>query len=153
MRHIEAIRAVPILAALLAVQLPAQQRPDFTGVWKLRTDRPRYSEIWNVTQTDREITIRMSIADDQLSDRVLIFTTEFDGKEHKQTVIGTPASVSASWADEGLRLSIQREARPGLLLHNRRVLLLSPDRKRIESKLVQESPPPRVERDEVFDRQ
>jgi hypothetical protein len=40
----------------------------------------------------------MDIKDDQLSDRVLDFEAPLDGTERKQTVIGTPATVTASWA-------------------------------------------------------
>jgi hypothetical protein len=151
--HVHSVPVLPILVAILSLQLPAQQKPDFTGVWKLRTERPGYSEVWTLKQTGRGINLRMNIIDDQLGDRILHFAAALDGKEHKQTVIGTQASVTAAWEDSGLRLEIKRQARPDLLLHNRRLLRLSSDKKRIDSRIRQESPPPPVERDEIFDRQ
>jgi hypothetical protein len=68
-------------------------------------------EVWTVKQTARDIRIRMDIKDDQLGDRVLDFEALLDGKEHKQTVIGTPASVSASFDGAALFLDIARQAR------------------------------------------
>jgi hypothetical protein len=150
--RIHAIRVLPLVVVTLCLQAPAEQKPDFTGAWKLRTERPGYSEVWTVKQTESEIRLSMNIVDDQLGDRVLTFTATLDGKEHRQTVIGTQASVIAGWEDSGLRLVIKRQARPDLLLHNRRLLRLSSDKKRIDSRLTQESPPPRVERDEIFER-
>jgi hypothetical protein len=147
--------ATGVIAALLVtccLPVAAEQKPDFTGVWKLRTERPKYSEVWTVRQTDKEIRIRMNIIDDQLGDRVMDFAAPIDGKEHKQTVIGTQASVTAAWQGSDLRLEIRRQARPDLMLHNSRVLRLSSDRKQIESRLTQHSPPPRTERNEIFDR-
>jgi hypothetical protein len=82
-----------LLAGNGATALLAQARPDLSGVWKLRSTRARYSEIWTVKQTDRDIRIRMDITDDQLGDRVLDFEASIDGEERKQTVIGTRASA------------------------------------------------------------
>jgi len=144
--------AVECLTASAAPVLVAQGRPDFTGTWKLRTSRPRYSEIWTIKQTDRDIGIRMDIVDDQLGDRRLDFKASLDGAERKQTVIGTPASVRASWDGDVLVVEIKRQARPDLLLHNRRWLQLAGDGKRMESRTMHYSPPPAAERDEVFDR-
>ncbi len=131
----------------------AQARPDLTGVWKLRTTRPRYVEVWTVKQTAHDIGIRMDITDDRLGDRVLNFQAPFDGRERKQTVIGTPASVKAAWDGDTLVLEIKRQARPDLLLHTGRRLRLVGGSKRIESRTIQHSPLPEIERDEVFDRQ
>jgi len=131
----------------------AQASPDLSGVWKLRSTRARYSEVWTVKQTARDIRIRMDIKDDQLGDRVLDFEAPLDGTERKQTVIGTPASVSASWDGNALFLDIERQARPDLLLHTRRRLQLAVGGKRLESRTTQYSPPPVTKREEVFDRQ
>lgn len=109
------------------------ETPDFTGVWKLRSTRPRYSETWTVKQSAADIHIRMNITDDQLGDRILDFECGLDGKECKQTVIGTPTTVSAVWDGAALMLEITRQARPDLLLHNRRLLRLAGGGKRIES--------------------
>jgi hypothetical protein len=68
-------------------------------------------------------------------------------------VIGTPASVSASWDGSALFLDIERRARPDLLLHTRRRLQLAGGGKRLESRTTQYSPPPVAKREEVFDRQ
>jgi len=144
--------AVECLTASAAPPLVAQGRPDFTGTWKLRTPRPRYSEVWTIKQTDRDIGIRMDIVDDQLGDRTLDFRASLDGTERKQTVIGTSASVRASWDGDVLVVEIKRQARPDLLLHNRRWLRLAGGGKRMESRTMQYSPPPAAERDEVFDR-
>lgn len=144
---------VLILAGNMTTAVLAQQKPDLTGVWKLRTRREHYSEVWTVRQTTRDIRIRMDIRDDQLGDRVLDFEVPPDGNEHKQTVLGTPASVKAAWEGNTLVLEIKRQARPDLLLHTRRRLRLASDRKRIESSTMQYSPPPAAERMEVFDRQ
>jgi hypothetical protein len=103
-----------LLAGNAAAALLAQASPDLSGVWKLRSTRSRYSEIWTVKQTARAIRIRMDIKDDQLGDRVLDFEAPLDGTERKQAVIGTPASVSASWDGNGLFLDIERWARPDL---------------------------------------
>jgi hypothetical protein len=54
--------------------------------------------------------------DDQLGDRVLDFEAPLDGKEHKQTVIGTPASVTAARKGDELFLEIKRQAHPGVFL-------------------------------------
>jgi hypothetical protein len=140
------------LALLTCVPVCGQGKPDFNGTWKLQTDRPRYSEIWTVKQTPKDIRIRMEIVDDKLGDRVMEYAAALDGKEHKQTIIGTPASVIAGWEGDALRLEIRRQARPDLLLHNRRLMRLSADKKRIESKIMQHSPPPPEERAEVFER-
>jgi hypothetical protein len=94
----------------------------------------------------------MDIMDDELGDRVLNFVAPLDGKEHKQTVIGTPASVTAAFEGDTLVLEIKRQARPDLLLHNRRRLRLADEGKRLESRTMQESPPPVGEREEVFHR-
>jgi hypothetical protein len=133
--------------------LSAQTKPDLSGVWKLQSTRARYSEVWTVKQTARDIRIRMDIKGDQLGDRVLDFEALLDGKEHKQTVIGTPASVSASFDGSALFLDIARQASPDLLLHTRRRLQLAGGGKRLESRTTQYSPPPVVKREEVFDRQ
>ncbi len=149
------MRRAPIIAVLclcVATALVAQRRPDFTGTWKLRTPRPRYSEVWTIKQTDRDIGIRMDIVDDQLGDRVLDFRALLDRAEHKQTVIGTSASMRASWDGDVLVVEIKRQARLDLLLHNRRRLRLAGSGKRMESRTMQYSPPPAGERDEVFDR-
>jgi len=140
------------LAASAALTLVAQGRPDFTGTWKLRTPRPRYSEVWTIKQTNRDIGIRMDILDDQLGDRTLDFRASLDGTERKQTVIGTSASVRASWDGDVLVVERKRRARPDLLLHNRRWLRLAGGGKRIESRTMQYSPQPAGGRDEVFDR-
>ena len=166
MRHISRIRAGSIfrsnhltrifflfLAGNLAAALSAQARPDLSDVWKLRSTRARYSEIWTIRQTARDIHIRMDIKDDRLGDRVMEFEAPFDGKEHKQTVIGTPASVTASWDGNSLFLEIKREARPDLLLHTRRRLQLANGGKRLASRTTQYSPPAAAQREEVFDRQ
>src|SRR6266704_510667 len=87
-------RRVLFLAGRAAAALLAQTRPDIAGVWKLRSTRARYSDIWTVKQTARDIRIRMDIKDDQLGDRVLDFEAPLDGTERKQTVIGTPATVT-----------------------------------------------------------
>jgi hypothetical protein len=84
-----------------------------------------YSEIWTVKQTASDIHIRMDIKDDQLGDRVLDFEVPLDGKERRQTVIGTLANVRASWDGNTLFLEIERQARPDLLLHTRRRLQLA----------------------------
>jgi len=141
------------LAGNAAAVLLAQASPDLSGVWKLRSTRARYSEIWTVKQTTRDIRIRMDIKDDQLGDRVLDFEAPLDGTERKQTVIGTPASVTASWDGNALFLEIERQARPDLLLHTRRRLQLASGGKRLESRTTQYSPPPVAKREEVFDRQ
>jgi len=141
------------LAGDAAAALLAQARPDPSGVWKLRSTRARYSEIWTVKQTARDIRIRMDIKDDQLGDRVLDFEAPLDGTERKQTVIGTPATVTASWDGNAFFLEIERQARPDLLLHTRRRLQLAAGGKRLESRTTQYSPPPVVKREEVFDRQ
>jgi len=141
------------LAGNAAAALLAQARPDLSGVWKLRSTRARYSEIWTVKQTTRDIRIRMDIKDDQLGDRVLDFEAPLDGTERKQTVIGTPATVTASWDGNAFFLEIERQARPDLLLHTRRRLQLAGGEKRLESRTTQYSPPPVVKREEVFDRQ
>jgi hypothetical protein len=141
------------LAGDAAAVLLAQARPDLSGVWKLRSTRPRYSEIWTVKQTARDIRIRMDIKDDQLGDRVLDFEAPLDGTERKQTVIGTPASVTASWDGNALFLEIERQARPDLLLHTRRRLRLAAGEKRLQSRTTQYSPPPVAKREELFDRQ
>jgi hypothetical protein len=141
------------LAGSAAAALLAQARPDLSGVWKLRSTRTRYSEVWTVKQTARDIRIRMNITDDQLGDRVLDFEAPLDGKEHKQTVIGTPASVMASWDGNALFLEIKRQARPDLLLHTWRRLQLANGGKRLASRTTQYSPPPVAQREEVFDRQ
>ena len=142
-----------LLAGNAAAALLAQARPDLSSVWKLRSTRARYSEIWTVKQTARDIRIRMDIKDDQLGDRVLDFEAPLDGTERKQTVIGTPASVTASWDGNALFLEIERQARPDLLLHTRRRLQLAGGGKRLESRTTQYSPPPVAKREEVFDRQ
>jgi len=93
-RHISRIRAGSIfrsnhltrifflfLAGNLAAALSAQARPDLSGVWKLRSTRARYSEIWTIRQTARDIHIRMDIKDDRLGDRVMEFEAPFDGTE------------------------------------------------------------------------
>jgi len=141
------------LAGTAAAGLLAQARPDLSGVWKLRSTRTRYSEVWTVKQTARAIRIRMDIKDAELGDRVLDFEAPFDGTERKQTVIGTPASVTASWDGNALFLEIERQARPDLLLHTRRRLQLAGGGKRLESRTTQYSPPPVVKREEAFDRQ
>jgi hypothetical protein len=140
------------IALLTCSPVYGQEKPDFNGRWKLQTDRPRYSEIWTVTQTPRDIRIRMEIVDEKLGDRVMNYAAALDGKEHKQTIIGTAASVTAGWEGDALRLEIKRQARPDLLLHNRRLMRLSADKKRIETKMMQHSPPPPEERAEVFER-
>jgi hypothetical protein len=140
------------LAGNAAAALLAQTKPDLSGVWKLRSTRAHYSEVWTVKQTARDIRIRMDIKDNQLGDRVLDFEAPLDGMEHKQTVIGTPASVSASWDGNALFLEIKRQARPELLLHTRRRLQLAGGGKRLESRTTH-APPPVTKREEVFDRQ
>jgi hypothetical protein len=47
-----------LLAGDAAAALLAQARPDLSGVWKLRSTRARYSEIWTVKQTARDIRIQ-----------------------------------------------------------------------------------------------
>jgi hypothetical protein len=142
-----------LLAGNAAGALLAQARPDLSGVWKLQSTRARYSEVWTVKQTAGDIRIRMDITDDQLGDRVLDFEAPLDGKEHKQTVIGTPANVTAAWEDDTLFLEIKRQAGPGILLHTKRRMRLAGEGQRLESHTTQYSPPPVAERDEVFDRQ
>jgi hypothetical protein len=66
------------LAGDAAAALLAQARPDLSGVWKLRSTRMGYSEIWTVKQTASDIHIRMDIKDDQLGDRVLDFEVPLD---------------------------------------------------------------------------
>ena len=141
------------LAGNLAAALFAQARPDLSGVWKLRSARTHYSEVWTIKQTARDIRIRMDIKDDRLGDRVLDFEAPLDGKERKQTVIGTPSSVMASFDGNALFLEIKRLARPDLLLHTRRLLQFANGGKRLESRTTQYSPPPVTRREEVFDRQ
>jgi hypothetical protein len=141
------------LAGNAAAVLLAQARPDLSGVWKLRSTQARYSEIWTIKQTARDIRIRMDIKDDQLGNRVLDFEAPVDGEEHKQTVIGTPANVTASWDGNALFLEIKRQARPDLLLHTRRRMRLAGEGKRLESRTTQYSPPPVAKREEVFDRE
>jgi hypothetical protein len=142
-----------LLAGNAAAALLAQSGPDFTGAWKLRSTRARYSEVWTIKQTPSDIRIRMDIQDDQLGDRVLDVKAPLDGKEHKQTVIGTPASVTAAREGDKLFLEIKRQAGPGVLLHNRRRMRLAGEGQRLESHTTQYSPPPVAEREEVFDRQ
>ena len=81
------------------------------------------------------------------------FQAPLNHKERKQTVIGTPTSVTALWEGETLVLEIKREARPDLLLHTRRRLQLAGEGKRIESRTVQYSPPPVAGRTDMFDRE
>jgi len=145
------MRAICLSLAIALISHAAP--PNLSGTWKLRTPRPNYSEIWTVKQTTSAIHIRMIIKDDQLGDRTLDYQALFDGEAHKQTVIGTPASVTAAKLGDALSLEIKRQARPDLLLHNKRLLRLSPDAKRIESQTTQYSPPPAGDRSEVFDRQ
>lgn len=141
------------VVCLILCTAAGQVKPDMSGVWKLRSSRARYSEVWTIKQTARDIRIRMDIKDDQLGDRMLDFEAPFDGTEHKQTVIGTPASVYASWDGNALFLEIKRQARPDLLLHTRRRLRLAGAGKRLESRTTQYSPPPVATREDVFDRQ
>lgn len=146
---------IDILGLLLLAVAPAaaDSRPVFSGVWKLRSARANYSEIWRVTQSTNEIQIRMEIKDAQLGDRVLDFSAPLDGLERKQTVFGTPASVKAAWDGDVLVLEIRRQARPDLSLHNRRRLRLTGSGRKIESRTMQFSPAPGGEREEAFDRQ
>jgi hypothetical protein len=95
----------------------------------------------------------MDIKDALLGDRVMDFEAPLDGTERKQTVIGTTASVNASWDGKALFLEIKRQARPDLLLHTRRRLQLAGGRKRLESRTTQYSPAPVATREDVFDRQ
>src|SRR5260370_9827580 len=99
------------LAGDAAAALLAQASPDLSGVWKLRSTRARYSEVWTVKQTARDIRIRMDIKDDQLGDRVLDFAAPLTGTERKQTVIEPPASGSASCDGNAPFLDIQRQPR------------------------------------------
>jgi hypothetical protein len=140
------------LAGNAASVLLAQSSPDLSGVWKLRSTRARYSEVWTVKQTASDIRIRMDIEDDQLGDRVLDFEVPLDGKEHKQTVIGTPANVTAALEGDTLVLEVKRQAGP-ILLHTRRRMRLAGEGQRLESHATKYSPPPVAEREEVFDRQ
>ena len=68
---------------------------------------------------------------------MLDFEAPLDGTERKQTVIGTLASVTASWDGNALFLEIERQARPDLLLHTRRRLQLAGGGKRLESRTTQ----------------
>ena len=148
--------AAPIvltLATLFSTTLLSQSVPNFSGVWKLRTDRPNYSETWTVKQTAQNIQIHMEITGGQLGDRVLDFAADLDGKEHTQTVLGTEATVTAAFQGDALILEIKRQAKPDLLLHNRRLLRLADEKKRIESRTVVFSPPPFKAHTENFDRQ
>ncbi|GEM_PF-3697177 len=144
-------------AAALALALlffaNAAPSPDFSGVWKLQSPRLHYSEVWTITQSGNAIHIRMVIQDDQLGDRTLDFQAALDGKEHRQTVIGTPASVKAAWLGDALSLEIKRQVRPDLLLHNKRILRFANDGKRIHSQTTRLSPPPPHDRTEIFEKQ
>jgi hypothetical protein len=104
-------------------------------------------------QTASDIRIRMDITDEELGNRVLDFAAPLNGKKRKQIVIGTPASVTATWEGDALVLEIKRQPRPDLLLHTRRRLRLTGDGKRIESRTRQYAPPPSAERADPFDRQ
>jgi hypothetical protein len=107
----------------------------------------------SLKQTASDIRIRMDITDDELGNRVLDFEAPLNGRKRTQTVIGTPASVTANWEGDALVLEIKRLPRPDLLLHTRRRLRLAGDGKRIESRTRQYAPPPLAERADIFDRQ
>jgi hypothetical protein len=120
---------VAALGASLACLHAADRKPNFSGVWM--TEGPGRQEVWTIKHDEPKIEIHMKI-DDRAGKRQLHWSGATDGKEHAQTVDGTPAVLIAQWKGSRLVVETRRPASFGPV-HVRRVFTLSSDGKTIDS--------------------
>lgn len=127
MKRILLIIALTLAATPLAL---SQSKPNFSGVWR----RTLGQELLTIEHREPKIHMIYWIKDN-VSERTLDLTAMTDGKEHKQTVLGRPATIVMRWEGAGLSWDIQRET--GVVkIHNRRTLKLAADGQSITAERV-----------------
>jgi ketosteroid isomerase-like protein len=122
-----------LLLALLLALTPlalAQKKPNLSGVWRRTLGREQ------LTIEHRKPNLHLIYWIKDLSgERTLDLTALTDGKEHRQTVLGQPATVTLRWGGAGLVWEIQRLT-GSLKIHNRRTLRLAADGQTITAERV-----------------
>lgn len=122
-----------LVIALLVCAAPlafAQKKPNFSGVWR----RTLGQELLTIEHREPKIHMVYWIKDFS-GERTLDLTAMTDGKEHKQTVLGQPATVVMRWEGVGLLWEIWRDTPTGQI-HNRRTLKLAADGQSITAERV-----------------
>jgi hypothetical protein len=90
--------------------------------------------------------------EDNLSKRTLDVSGALDGKPHLQTVDGSPCTFIGRWEADGSLYWETRRDTPGLVLHNRRTMHLSPDGKTLIARRTRLSPAPEQSWTETWER-
>jgi hypothetical protein len=143
------ILAITILTLAISSLVPSQTKPNFSGTWKLRVTE--ISEVYTFEHQEPKLRVIMNI-EDNLGKRTLDVKGVIDGKEHKQTLNGSPATFIAKWEGEALTWELRRESPVGVL-HNRRTMTLSKDGKVITADRIRLLPEPEERWTETWDKQ
>jgi hypothetical protein len=143
------ILAITILTVAISSLVLSQTKPNFSGTWKLRADG--FSEVYTFEHQEPRLRVIMNI-DDSLGKRTLDVKGVIDGKEHKQTLYGAPATFIAKWEGDALTWEVRRET-PAGPLHNRRTMTLSKDGKVITADRIKLLPEPEEKWVETWDKQ
>jgi ketosteroid isomerase-like protein len=121
MKMILKLTIVFALLCCLAPMVAAQKKPNLSGVWRKTFGQ----ELLTIEHSDPKIHLVYWIKDIS-GERTLDLTAMTDGKKHKQTVMGGPATVVMRWDGAGLDWEFWRES-GAVKVHNRRTFMLSAD--------------------------
>src|SRR5262245_18395576 len=138
------ILSIVVFILGVSILAPAQTKPDYSGVWKLKSIET--TEILTIEHREPTIILKYKI-EDQNGSRSFEVKAQIDGKGDKQQNQGSPATFIAKWEGGDLTIELKRNATFGLV-NNRRTLKLSKDGKTITTQRIDYSP----EATEIFRR-
>jgi hypothetical protein len=113
------------ISLLLVSKSQVTTKPDYSGVWKLRSEKS--SEVWTIVHSEPDIRVVMEVHD-YLGKRTIDVKGKVDGEPHHQTVIDTPATLVAKWEDGALVWNLKRETPRGVI-HVQRSFIISKEGK------------------------
>ncbi len=108
--------AASVLVLLLSTDLSAQDRPDFSGIWKMDVERSESAHqavpigpvSMTIKQTESEISIATRRENGKSAASVETLTFRLDGSEQTNVVkYGVPVKVKAHW--DGAKLITETE--------------------------------------------
>ena len=143
-----------LLGAFCTVPSRSADSSAFAGTWVLRTNdgQPAQSSEIYTYELDRTWLRVIQRIDDAVGKRTVDVAGALDGKPHSQTVDGSPCIFTGYWGADGALTWETRRDTPGMVLHNRRTMHLSPDGKTLIAHRTRVSPEPEQTWTETWER-
>jgi hypothetical protein len=138
------MKPLPIVAGWLVVTMAAvsAQAPDFTGQWRVNhaagepPSRSTVEQIWDVTQTPTELTVRVLVNGREASSQ----TWPLDGRAVPTTRDNIPATTSVTIGKGELVIAGSGTPQPGVTTDIREQWLIDPATKSLRVLKVMSTP-------------